>query len=203
MLRLLLAAAISAVVLFIWGFVSWTVLSWHSDTASAFVDEIAVGEALRANAPEDGVYWLPMMPQPDDDWVDAAAYERAKDAYPESYEEGPVAFVFYRNQASYMPPMTFIKGLGLYFLSALLAALLLKSANLKSFVARVLFVLGLGAFVGVTADLSYWNWMGYPTDWSLVNAADHVVAWLLVGIVLAIALRQRAAPMDGAGDHAE
>jgi hypothetical protein len=34
-----------------------------------------------------------------------------------------------------------------------------------------------------------WNWYGYPTDFTVVQLAEHTVGWLLAGLVLASIVR--------------
>ena len=54
-----LAVVLSAVVLFAWGFLSWTILPWHNAVANKFADESAVSSVLKENAPAAGMYYLP------------------------------------------------------------------------------------------------------------------------------------------------
>jgi hypothetical protein len=52
--------------------------------------------------------------------------------------------------------------------------------------------------VGLLASLiilvPYWNWYGYPTDFTLAQIAENTVGWLLAGIVLAAIVRPSAKP---------
>ena len=47
--------------------------------------------------------------------------------------------------------------------------------------------------VGLLASLMtlvpYWNWYGYPTDFTLAQIVEHTVGWLLAGLVLASIVR--------------
>ncbi len=47
----------------------------------------------------------------------------------------------------------------------------------------------LGIFGFVTVSVPYWNWYGFPTDFTLAEAIDHVVGWFLAGLVLAAIVR--------------
>lgn len=192
--RAIAAAVVGAIILFMWGYVSWTVLPWH-ETSGFQLDppnEAAIVASLQANVVEDGLYWIPGEPE---DMTEAGAFE----AFKERYEKGPFAILIYKGGgAEYMPPMTFARGFGLYFVASLLAALLLSLTNVRSYFVRLMFVTGLGVFVAVVGDLEQWNWMNFPTDWCTVNAADHIVAWFLAG--LAIAGISKSGGVDTAAD---
>ena len=55
----LLLSIAAGLVLFVWGFISWTVLPWHNMVANKFANEAAVSQALKENSPQKGVYYLP------------------------------------------------------------------------------------------------------------------------------------------------
>ena len=51
MIRALIKGGIfGGIILFVWGFISWVVLPWHTITLNKFKDEAAVEQALTANA---------------------------------------------------------------------------------------------------------------------------------------------------------
>jgi hypothetical protein len=43
----------------------------------------------------------------------------------------------------------------------------------------------IGALIGFASHFPYWNWFGFSTCYVVVMIADHFVAWLLVGLVIA------------------
>ena len=55
----LLLNVAAGVVLFVWGFISWALLPWHNMVANKFTNEALVAQALKENAPRQGVYYLP------------------------------------------------------------------------------------------------------------------------------------------------
>ncbi len=59
----------------------------------------------------------------------------------------------------------------------------------RAIAGRVLFVTLLGIFGFATVSVPYWNWYGFPTDFTLAEAIDHVVGWFLAGLVLAAIVR--------------
>jgi hypothetical protein len=73
------------------------------------------------------------------------------------------------------------------------AFLLAQAAGaLASYGAKVLFVALLGLLPGLDVDVGYWNWYGFPGDYTLAVMADHVLGWLLAGLVLAAIIKRPA-----------
>ena len=46
---------LGAVILFVWGFLSWMVLPWHADSMHTFKDETAIAQSIQANASKSGI----------------------------------------------------------------------------------------------------------------------------------------------------
>ena len=92
-----------------------------------------------------------------------------------------------------MAPMMFVKGFGLYFAGAFLAACLLSAAavGIRRYAGRVIFVLTIGLMVGILSDLSYWNWAGFPMEYIAPMVLDHAAGWLIVGIFMAAIIRKK------------
>lgn len=40
--------------------------------------------------------------------------------------------------------------------------------------------------------LPYWNWYGFPADFTLAGMADQIIGFILVGFPLAAIVKQRA-----------
>ncbi|MCP3979029.1 MAG: hypothetical protein GY716_06810 [bacterium] len=181
-MRIVLAGVIGAIVLFVWGFVSWMALGWHNTTGGVLPDEPAVVQVLKdtvndRGATEPGVYWIPGMA--DMEGLDDAEKEAAVEAWGNKHREGPLAMLVYRPTGREpMDALMFVRGFVLDFLAALLAALLLAFAagTISGYVGRVAFVTGLGMFVAIYGEGMSWNYFGMPNDWSLVMVVDHCPA---------------------------
>ena len=62
MIKLVVGAILTAVAVFAWEAVSWTVLGWHENGYREFRDETAVAEVIKANVTSgQGIYMLPSM----------------------------------------------------------------------------------------------------------------------------------------------
>ncbi len=191
MVRVIVAALIGGILLFVWGFVSWTVLTWHNTSGGQLPNEEIVVAAMQGNITESGIYWIPGMAR--EPAASDEAKKAAEEAWMERHRAGPIGMLVYHPEGREpMMPKVFAQGLGLSFLSALIAAVLLVSSGIGNYVGRVAFVTMLGLFVGITADMSEWNWFSFPMDWTLANVGDRLVGWLLVGLVMAAIVKPNA-----------
>ncbi len=162
-----LAVVLSAVVLFVWGFVSWTILPWHNMVANRFEDESAVSTVLKENATTAGIYYLPFAQE---DLKPGEVFALAN-VLPDGLDAN----------------MGRMMGVGLLgqAVSALLVLLLLGNTSNLDYWGRVRFVALAGVAIGFVSHFPYWNWFGFSTSYTLVIILDSLVAWLLAGLVMA------------------
>ena len=111
-----------------------------------------------------------------------AAMPRAE----EKYRTGPNGILIYRPQGGdALSPKQLLTQLGVDIVALLVAAWLLAQATgLAGFGARVFFVMLLGLLPTLVVNLPYWNWYGFPTNYTLAQLGDHVVGFLAAGLVL-------------------
>jgi len=184
MLRILMGAALAALAMFAWGFVSWAVLDWHKTSGYQLPNEAAVVAALKQGDTETGVYWIPGI-SPDVDMM-GGKDEAAIESWTKRHEEGPVGLLAFQAEGREpMGTMMHVRGLALYFGIAFVAALLLASAGIRSFFGRLAFVVGLGVLAAIGQGFS-WNYMYFPLDWTQVQAIDLLVAHAVGGFALAL-----------------
>ncbi len=185
--RFIIAIIVSALALFVWGFVSWTVLDWHTATTGriAAPAQLAATTALKvANVPA-GTYFIPPPPDGNGEETDEEK-KAAVEEWEAKHTEGPIGFLVYHPEGR--PPMAtsmFLYGIAINVIACTIAACLLAAASIGNFFGRFLFVVALGAFVGVTADGSFWNYMYFHDDWTKVMIADRVASWAIAGVILA------------------
>jgi hypothetical protein len=68
---------------------------------------------------------------------------------------------------------------------ALLAVFLLSLVRLRSYGARVGFVFVIGLISALPTNVSYWNWYGFPGNYTVAYTAIQVIGFLVVGLVAA------------------
>lgn len=192
--RVILASIVGAIVAFVWGFVSWTLLPWHNNTMQGMSAQSPVVQAMREYNLSPGVHYFPPQPA---DMNDQAAMQR----YAQQHIEGPVGLLWIEPDGSEpMPPLMFVRGIVLQLLAAQVASLLLYQSGLTCYTHRVTAVVLMAVFASLIADAQLWNWLYMPMDFALVNMADHIVGWLIVGLVIAAIVRPAKPAPTAAGE---
>ena len=183
MVRIIIAALLGGAACFVWGFVSWTILEWHGATIHDLPsEETAIVSALETSGAETGTYMFPGGMPREQEGPDFEAWK-------EKYEGGPIGLLFYQKEGDEaMSPIAMAQGFGLNAAAAVIAALLLfvSGAARLGYFRRVLTIALTGASVALVADLAMWNWMPIPLDWTLVQATDHLIFFLILGITVSI-----------------
>lgn len=162
---------VSAVFVFLAGFVLWTVLPHHKTDWRPLSDEDAVQEVLRRTAPSPGQYSLPYM---------SAGKPSAEAQH--RLERGPAALV------TILPPGYFAKMGGrmvLFFLHALLIGLFCAYLGSRTLspdadYLEVFQIIGTASIMAwAFAHPSYSIWFGKPWSATLKDVFDGVVYGLL------------------------
>lgn len=185
--KFILGAVLTAIAVFAWEAVSWTVLGWHQNGFRAFRDESAVAEVIKANVTSGhGIYLLPAMG--DAPKIATAEEKKAFEIrQANALKDGPYVYAVIRPgkgggvSMGMNMTLSFIRCL---ICSFLIAALLSQVALF--YPARIAFVAAAGLFAGLTSDLPLWIWFESPGRDAVVNIADHVIAWVIGGAVLGI-----------------
>lgn len=174
--KIVLGGLVAGVVMFAWGSLAHLVLGLGEVGVRQLPMEDTVIQALTATAAESGLYMFPME-----------GYAQQAAEWEQKYRQGPVGLLVVNVDGA--EPMSVVQLLSqflTYVAACWVAAYLLIQAapNLKSFPARVAFVMMLGFFGWLIAVVPYWNWYGFPTNYTLARLVEHVLGWILGGIVL-------------------
>jgi len=177
MKRVLIGTIVGAVVLFMWNFVSWTVLPWHNMTIHDMPAGTKLSADFKAGSLPTGVYWYPEMQRE----VEAASEaEKVK---------GSFGMVIHQAEpVELMPPSIFPKAFALNLLCALIVSMILRkvaSGSCGCYGGRLTAVLLMGLIPGAVRDVPMMLWMHVPMEYTFVNAADSVVGFFLMGLALA------------------
>jgi len=183
--RILLASLLAAVVTFMWGFLSWTKLGWHNP--EKFKNGAAVAQAIKAAAPEHGIYMWPEGPESMDDEAGMKKYE-------DELKAGPFVWAMVHpgvQDGGMGKPM--VLGFLRAFLAAVILSMLLSQMSRDCYRCRVIFCVLAYLLVSVNSEGPMWIWFHGPTKHLLVMTADHLIEGLLVGLVLAKFIRPKGA----------
>ena len=172
---LLVGTIVVALTLFAWQSLSNTVIPWHMATMREFSNNDALVHAVRASAPQNGVYYS---------------------------HQGIIAAVAFtpdladkRNLIGQMLGKQFIINLVTALLLAVVALRLRPTSVLGA--GTALATAGLAGSILIEA--SNWNWYGFALPWSAVHVVDHTIQWFLAGVVLAALMRRFAPAHASAG----
>ena len=82
----------------------------------------------------------------------------------------------------------FFQLLAAFVLSCLLA---MSMAALPNYLQRVLFVALVAVFGSLIIDLPYWNWYGFPGNYTAAHFAEFLITWGITGLALAAVVKPR------------
>jgi hypothetical protein len=197
MKRILLAGIAGGLALFLWGTLAHVVLPLGQVGIKEIPQEPAVVAAMKTAMPEAGFYFFPGM------GVGASATKQEKDAamqqFQQKYRSGPYGILIYHPTGT--TPMSggqLRAELGLNIVQALLAAgLLVLAPGLTSFASRVGLIMVAGLLASISTSIQYWNWYGFPTNYTVTYIFTTLVGFLVVGLVVAKVIKTNVAAPAG------
>jgi len=190
--RVLLAGLLSGIAMFLWSFVAHDLLPLGEIGVSQLENEDAVLDALKTNiGAAPGFYYFPGHHA----GANATAQQRSE-AIKRAMEKaatGPSGILVYHPSREF----AFAKLLGVEFgtevLEGILVVFLLSQTRIASFAGRVGFVLVVGILAAISTNVPYWNWYGFPSNYTAAYMFIQIVAFFCAGVVAALVLaKQRA-----------
>ena len=193
--RILLAGVLGAIAMFIWSAIAHMALPLgHAGIHNGFPGEEKVLAALQSGLGDKaGLYLFPGSGAGDN-----PTHEQEKEAfahYPEKLAANPSGLFMYHPAGS--RPMTMGKWLTVEFLKQLLvsilAVVLLAQTRISTYGGRVGFFFVLGLVAGITTNVSYWNWYGFPGAYTVPYMTIEIVGFLFAGFAAALVFRSQKA----------
>lgn len=190
--RILLAGILGGLAMFIWMSIAHMATPLGMVGIKQIPNESAVLSAMQntlGNA--HGLYFFPGTGVP----VDAPQSEQraAMANYQQILDKNPSGILIYKPAGQKM--MTFSQlahEFGFEVFEALLLAILLSLTTLKSFGGRVGFAVIVGLIAAVSTNLSYWNWYGFPANYTHAAIFVEVVKYAFAGVVIALLMKKGA-----------
>lgn len=183
MIKVILGAIFGGLAMFLAGFASHEYLRLGDVGLSALPAEDAVLSALSRDVDRSGLYAFPGLDP-------STASEAELEAWQEKYRRGPVGLLAYRAEGREpLAPIGLIQQLCGDVVAAFFGAILLWLAGMARYTSRVVFTTLIGIAAWATISLPYWNWYGFPTDFTLATGAHTALRWLGAGLVMGVIVR--------------
>ena len=180
MKQLFLATIAGALIAFMWGYISWEMLSWHE--MDSFSDSEQVSEVMVANADDHGIY---LLPQPSEFGPDAKAITK-----------GPFVYAIVRPDPLSSPwSMTepLIRSFCIQLIGAFIIALTILRIRATRYISRASVGFIMGLFSGLMMTLPTWNWFELPMNHAIAYTLDPLISWTVSGMVIAAIIRPKKA----------
>jgi hypothetical protein len=188
-MRAFLAAILGGIAMFIWSFIAHDLLPLGEIGMREFKNEAPMLDALKTNLGDAGLYHFPGHTAGPN-----ATRQEKSEAMKRAMEKaasGPSGLLIYHPSREF----TFGKLLGIEFatelLEAILVVFLLTQTKIESFGGRVGFVLLAGILAAITTNIPYWNWYGFPSNYTAAYMSIEIISFLCLGLVAALLLKNR------------
>jgi hypothetical protein len=193
--RVFLAGVLGGIAMFIWTSIAHMFLPLGEAGIREIPNEAAVLDTMRANIGENrGLYIFPGS------GLGRNATRQEKNEtmkhVGEKYANNPSGILMYHPPGR---PLTMGKWLGIEFgtelVESMLVVFLLAQTRVSSFSGRVGFVFVAGILAAIATNVSYWNWYGFPSVYTVSYMSIQVIGFLCVGLVAGLLLRKTSQPI--------
>lgn len=181
----LIGVILGAVVLFLWGMISWMVLPWHDWTIKPLPEEQLISDTLKTVVEEPGFYFFPS------DKVrsrDGNVERLDQEIWTEKYKKGPIgALIFSPQGRDPMGPVNFLTEIFNQLVIAALVMLVMSLSRdrIRGVGGRILLSAVMGTVAGLAILVPYWNWFHFPCGFTSINFIDTIAGFSLLGLVMA------------------
>jgi hypothetical protein len=169
--RTLIAGLLGAVAMYFWVFLAHMALPLGEAGIRQIDNEEPLLAVMKTTLPDRGMYMFPRM-----DPQDQAANEK-------KMASGPSGILVYFPSREFQ----FGTSLAIEFITELVLVLigmyLLSMTAIGTFAGRVGFFALFGLCVAIGSNVSYWNWYGFTTTYTLAYAFTVWVGYLVAGLV--------------------
>lgn len=188
--RKLLAGILGGFAFFAWSSLAHMLLPLGETGVKEIPNEQALLASMKTSIPERGLYLFPGTGLPAD--ASRAQKSEAMNANFQKIATGPSGLLMYHPARPVSFPRLLLTELGTNVLQLLLAVFLLGQASLTSFGARWWFITTAGILAAISTNVSYWNWYGFPTNYTLAYTFTILMGFVFAGLVAAAIVKPGA-----------
>jgi len=182
----LLAAVLGGVAFFLWSFVAHMLTGLGETGIQEIPNEQAVVSQMKGNVPGSGLYMFPGFGLPANASHSEKMQAMKSDAMQAKMKSGPTGLIVYRAEGmggvTLKPLLT---ELVTNIIQIFLAILLLGQTRIVNFVGRWRFITIAGFLAAISTNISYWNWIGFPLNYTTAYIAVIAVGFAIAGLVVA------------------
>jgi hypothetical protein len=187
-MRILIAGLLGAIAMFVWTAIAHMATPLAAVGFSQIPNEAQVMGDVQSGVTKPGLYIFPWV-----DPKDPKAMQKMQ-ALDKVHGHGYLVYTPARigGDADSMGPMLigeFLK----QFVQATVATLLVSLMIGLGYWGRVGAVTLTGVIAGIATNVSYWNWYGYPLDYTVVQVVIEIVSALASGLAISWWLGRRTA----------
>jgi F0F1-type ATP synthase assembly protein I len=185
MRRIFLSGLVAGIAFFIWLSFIHLATPIGQVGLKAIPNEADVVSSIKANIPREGFYFFPSaVPAPN---ATRAEKKAAMDAAMEKMKTSPTGImVVYPNGKAPLAATQLIVEFLNDVVQGLLLAWLLSRSTMTTMKGKVTFALVVGLAATFVTNVSYWNWYGFPTDYTLAYMFGEVGGYVAMGLAIAV-----------------
>lgn len=180
MKKWIVAPLVGGIILFIWQFLSWSMINLHQSTQQYSPKQDVLMNTLKSEGIKEGGYIIPMLPP-------TASTEEWQQFMKEA-EGKPWASIQYHNSLKNNMGMNMFRGMITNFITVLLLCWILMRMQAPAFSTIVMASLFTGLIVFLNAAYTNFIWYEGFDIWG--HLLDSVVSWGLCGVWLGWWLRR-------------
>jgi len=192
--RKILAGILGGIAFFAWSSIAHLATDLGQTGFSELPNEQAVVNDLKANITAPGLYFFPgygLGPNATHSQKMAAM----KDLAPR-IKAGPIGLMVYHPTGyDALSPRQMLTELGTNIVQVLLAVFLLGQTTITSFAGRWRFITVAGILAAISTNISYWNWYGFPGNYTLAYISVIMVGFACAALVAAALVKPAPASM--------
>lgn len=190
--RILLAGVLGGIAMFVWSSVAHLVLPLAQSGVQEIPNEQPLLSTLHSSFGEaSGLYLFPGMgltPHATREQKNAAMQQ-----YGQKLASNPSGLLIYHPPgAKALTPGQLLTEFLTELVEALIVVFLLAQTRIVTFAGRVGFVALAGLMATITTNIPYWNWYGFPGNYTAAYMTTEFVGYVVLGLLAAAVLKQSA-----------
>lgn len=181
----LLAAILGGLAFFAWSAVAHMFTGLGSVGLQEIPNEQTVVASMKTNLPASGFYVFPGWGLPPDASQSQKMAVMQSEGMQAKIKAGPTGILIYKATGGGVTSGPLIIELVTNIFQVLLAVLLLGQTRIVNFVGRWRFITIAGVLASISTNVSYWNWYGFPANYTLAYICVTAMGFVFAGLVAA------------------